>query len=74
MSNSFKLCPAHFFRGGEKFCRGAKPPGYGPGFSYPVYTLQRQLENPRTTCAQKKLFRAVLGEKSGGERSVNSVY
>jgi len=32
MSNSFKLRPRHFSRGGEKFCRRDKaPPGYGPG-------------------------------------------
>jgi len=29
MTNSFKLCPAHFSRGGEKFSRGTSPPGYG---------------------------------------------
>jgi len=26
IANSFKLCPAHISRGGEKFCRGASPP------------------------------------------------
>ena len=35
MSNCLKLFPSHFYRGGEKICRGAKPscappPGYGP--------------------------------------------
>jgi len=30
MSNSFKLCPTHLSREGEKFSRGVSPPGYGP--------------------------------------------
>jgi len=45
MSNSFKLCPAHFSRGGEKFCRGTLPPcvslGYGPGLRcFAMYFLK----------------------------------
>jgi len=32
MSNSFKIYPTNFSRGGKKFARwGFAPPGYGPG-------------------------------------------
>jgi len=32
MTNSFKLCPTHFSRGGEIFSRGSfASPNYGPG-------------------------------------------
>jgi len=32
MSNIFKLCPTHFSSGGENFCRGLSPLGYGSAF------------------------------------------
>jgi len=37
MSNSFKLCPTHFFRGAKNFVEGEAPmcpPGYGPACQY----------------------------------------
>jgi len=30
----FDLCSPHFPEGGEKFCRGLRPPGYGPVVNY----------------------------------------
>jgi len=34
MSNSVKPCPTHFSWGGEKFSRGLRPRGYGPGYYF----------------------------------------
>jgi len=41
MSNSFKKCPTHFSRGGEKFSRGHCSPGYGP--AYDDYEIEESL-------------------------------
>jgi len=63
MSNNFELCPTHFSRGREKFCRGLRPMHlpwlracWGGGFSDTIVPLSI----PVSVTASRRLYRTVF--------------
>jgi len=54
MSNSFKPCPTHFPRGGEKFSRGASAPGYGPGAYKTLYLSVKSIVSKNRAAHARK--------------------